>query len=92
MKRESAGRYELTSTAGEEVRSFVPAPLPPEPPVLIEGTLQALHDRALLACGRLDGVLPTRVGRELIGAQVRHAEPQLPGWCVVRMVRLRRRR
>jgi Fic family protein len=56
MKRDSAGRYELTSTAGEEVRAFVPAPLPPEPPVRIEGALQALHDRALLACGRLDGV------------------------------------
>ena len=44
MKRDSAGRYELTSTAGEEVRAFVPAPLPPEPPVRIEGALQALHD------------------------------------------------
>ena len=52
MQRESTGRYELTSTAGETVRAFVPAPLPPDPPVLLEGSLQALHDRALLACGR----------------------------------------
>ena len=56
MQRESTGRYELTSTAGETVRAFVPAPLPPDPPVLLEGSLQALHERALLACGRLDGV------------------------------------
>ena len=65
MKRDSAGRYELTSTAGEEVRAFVPAPLPPEPPLLIEGALQALHDRALLACGRLDGVSALLPDREL---------------------------
>ncbi|MCH9714588.1 MAG: Fic family protein [Cyanobacteria bacterium] len=56
MQRESTGRYELTSTAGETVRAFVPAPLPPDPPVLLEGSLQSLHERALLACGRLDGV------------------------------------
>jgi Fic family protein len=56
MQRDGAGRYEITSTAGESVRAFVPAPLPPEPPVLLEGALQALHERALLACGRLDGV------------------------------------
>ena len=56
MRRDSTGRYEITSTAGEVVRAFVPDPLPPDPPVLLEGPLQALHDRALLACGRLDGV------------------------------------
>ena len=65
MKRESAGHYEFTSTAGEEVRAFVPAPLPPEPPVQLEGALQALHDRALLACGRLDGVSALLPDREL---------------------------
>jgi len=47
------------------VRAFVPAPLPPEPPLLIEGALQALHDRALLACGRLDGVSALLPAREL---------------------------
>jgi len=56
MQRDDAGRYEVTSAAGESVRAFVPAPLPPDPPVLLEGALQALHERALLACGRLDGV------------------------------------
>ena len=34
----------------------MPAPLPPDPPVVLAGSLQALHEQALLACGRLDGV------------------------------------
>jgi Fic family protein len=56
MRRGATGHYEDTSTAGETVRAFVPAPLPPEPPLALDATLQALHERALLACGRLDGV------------------------------------
>jgi hypothetical protein len=56
MRRDATGRYEITSTSGESVRAFVPAPLPPKPPVVLEGPLQALHEQALLACGRLDGV------------------------------------
>ena len=56
MRREATGHYEDSATAGETVRAFVPDPLPPEPPVLLVGPLQALHERALLACGRLDGV------------------------------------
>ena len=56
MRRDATGRFEITSTAGEAVRAFVPAPLPPQPPVVLEGPLQALHEQALLACGRLDGV------------------------------------
>ncbi|MFO8237723.1 MAG: Fic/DOC family N-terminal domain-containing protein [Prochlorococcaceae cyanobacterium] len=62
MKRGGAGHYEITSTAGEEIRAFVPAALPP---VALEGALQALHDRALLACGRLDGVSALLPDREL---------------------------
>jgi Fic family protein len=56
MQREATGHYEVTSTAGETVRAFVPAPLPPDPPMVLEGAMQALHERALLACGRLDGL------------------------------------
>ncbi|MEY4840476.1 MAG: hypothetical protein RLZZ374_1384, partial [Cyanobacteriota bacterium] len=56
MRRQATGHYEVTSTAGETVRAFVPAPLPPEPPLSLSGPLQVLHERALLACGRLDGV------------------------------------
>lgn len=56
MRRDATGRYVITSTTGEAVRAFVPAPLPPRPPVVLEGPLQTLHEKALLACGRLDGV------------------------------------
>ena len=65
MQRVVVGHYEITSTAGEPVRAFVPAPLPPEPPVLLDGALQALHERALLACGRLDGVSALLPDRDL---------------------------
>lgn len=38
------------------MRAFVPAPLPPDPPLDLSGARQRLLERALLACGRLDGV------------------------------------
>jgi Fic family protein len=38
--------------------AFIPAPLPPEPPIVLEG-LQALLSRADQAVGRLDGVIQT---------------------------------
>ena len=56
MQRIATGHYEITTTAGESVRSFVPDPLPPNPSLDLSGLGQALKDRALLACGRLDGV------------------------------------
>jgi len=56
MDRGASGRYEVTATAGEAVRAFVPHPLPPEPPLDLTGTRQRLLEQALLACGRLDGV------------------------------------
>jgi hypothetical protein len=33
MKREIQGRYVTISTVGEKAQAFVPAPLPPRPPV-----------------------------------------------------------
>ncbi len=56
MKRGPAGQYETTATGGETVHAFVPAPLPPDPPLEFSGARQRLLERALLACGRLDGV------------------------------------
>ena len=51
------GEYVTVSTVGNErVRAFVPAPLPPSPPVAIDGALRQALDEALLALGRLDGV------------------------------------
>jgi len=39
--------------------AFIPAPLPPEPPVQLSGELQALLSSANLALGRLDGSIQT---------------------------------
>jgi Fic family protein len=55
------GRWITTDTAGEKVRAYVPAPLPPDPPLDL-GRLARLIGRAEQALGRLDGmaaVLPS---------------------------------
>lgn len=44
------------ATAGEGFSAFLPNPLPPRPPVAIDGGMQALLDRANQELGRLDGV------------------------------------
>ncbi|MBM4289627.1 MAG: hypothetical protein FJ135_16060 [Deltaproteobacteria bacterium] len=56
MKRGMTGRYETTSTGGEQVRAFVPQPLPPDPPLNLPPRRQKLIERATLALGRLDSI------------------------------------
>ena len=56
MKRELQGRYVTISTVGEKVQAFVPAPLPPRPPINWTPELRRKFDQALLALGRLDSV------------------------------------
>ena len=56
MKRGETGRYEVTAVSGESVRAFVPDPLPPAPPLAMDGVLHGLLETAALAVGRLDGV------------------------------------
>jgi len=56
MQRGPTGRHETLGVADEQVRAFVPDPLPPAPPLALDGARQRLLERALLACGRLDGV------------------------------------
>jgi Fic family protein len=56
MKRGLTGTYEVSSLAGERVSAFLPAPLPPAPPLELDASLQQRMDSALLALGRLDGV------------------------------------
>lgn len=59
MKRSDIGRY-VTSIAGsEEVRAFVPAPLPPVPALELIGGVRNSLDQGLLALGRLDGAAGT---------------------------------
>ena len=55
MKRGETGKYEITTVAGEQVRAFVPVPLPPDPPLDLVA-LQVPLERALLALGRLDSL------------------------------------
>ncbi len=56
MQRGESGSYEITSIGGEPVRAFVPAPLPPKPSLVLDGSLQQMLESAVLALGRLDGV------------------------------------
>lgn len=56
MLRPSPGCYVTVTTAGERFRAFVPAPLPPDPPVVWSPTLRRRFDAALVALGRLDAV------------------------------------
>jgi Fic family protein len=56
MRRGQTGRFEVLRLGGEEVRAFLPAPLPPVPPLVFEGALQQALEAAVLALGRLDGV------------------------------------
>ncbi len=50
------GHYVTVSTAGEAFKAFVPAPLPPEPPLEWSTALRHRFDEALVALGRLDSV------------------------------------
>lgn len=49
------GAYVETSAAGERVRAYVPAPLPPKPALGL-GRFMRVYERAIAAVGRLDGV------------------------------------
>ncbi|MGH8190707.1 MAG: Fic family protein [Rhodanobacteraceae bacterium] len=52
----AAGTYVQGSMAGRGYRAFVPAPLPPQPPLQFGGPLIAQLERANQALGRLDGM------------------------------------
>jgi Fic family protein len=54
MKRPLQGYYLPISTVGEKAKAFVPAPLPPTPPIDWSPALLKAFDSALVALGRLD--------------------------------------
>src|SRR6266487_2813380 len=64
----------LATRAGDYVkqpagyRAFVPAPLPPNPPIQIDSSMLALLSRADLALGRLDGSAQTLPNPDLFVA------------------------
>lgn len=49
------GQYLKSSTVGEVYHTYVPTPLPPDPPLHLE-KIYPLLDRANVAIGRLDGI------------------------------------
>lgn len=56
MQRGPTGTYSSTALAGETVQAFVPDPLPPTPPLVLDAARQQRLERAQLACGRLDAI------------------------------------
>ncbi len=51
----TTGTYRIFTVAGEAVRAFVPAPLPPEaPPLSVQGAIEAACARAMAAIARLE--------------------------------------
>lgn len=57
MKRDLQGRYVTVTTVGPPVRAYVPAPLPPCPPIDWTPELSGKFDRALAVLGQLDKAL-----------------------------------
>ncbi len=56
MHRGITGHYEEISTTGELFRAFIPASLPPDPPLEFTAARQRLLEDAHLALGRLDSI------------------------------------
>lgn len=55
MKRGPTGRFEVTSCQGEQVRAFVPSPLPPSPCIEMTAARRRLLEQAEAALAKLDG-------------------------------------
>lgn len=56
LRKENNDRdFILTATGGEQVRAYLPSPLPPKPPLRLE-SLYGLMEDANQALGRLDGI------------------------------------
>lgn len=71
--RRVTGQYRVTRAGNEEVRAFVPSPLPPaDPPLVVDGDLQSRLNDAMASLGRLG------VAGELVAS---------PGWFLYGFVR-----
>ncbi len=66
MQRPPPGRTVTVSTQGEAFSAFVPAPLPPVPPIAWSADLRRRFDDALVALGRLDAVSSMLPNAELL--------------------------
>ena len=56
MAQRTTGQY-VQQLSG--YRAFIPKPLPPDPPIIIDGEMQELLSKADRALGRLDGSIQT---------------------------------
>ena len=56
MNRGLTGEFIVKQAGQESVRAFVPHPLPPKPPLVIDPSLRESIDQALLSLGRLDSI------------------------------------
>jgi Fic family protein len=75
--RKQAGRAGRSVQQPAGYKAFVPRPLPPEPPVRIQGVLQRLLSDADRALGRLDGSIQTLPNPELFVAMYERKEAVL---------------
>ena len=74
MLRTMTGESHITTVGDEQVRAFVPFPLPPDPPVEMNNSLKDLHDSALFFLGRLDGFLSSLPDKDIFLYQYIRAE------------------
>ncbi|MGM0785986.1 MAG: Fic family protein [Pseudomonadota bacterium] len=56
MERGLTGHYIDTIAGGVRCQAFIPEPLPPQPPLVLNGKLQGRINHAMLALGRLDAI------------------------------------
>ena len=55
MNRDNTGTYKTSTAGGEPVRAYIPSPLPPAPPLDLQGPRAVLLERATQALGQLEG-------------------------------------
>lgn len=56
MERGTTGHYVPSIAGGRHCQAFIPAPLPPDPPLHVDSKLQSRISQAMLALGRLDAI------------------------------------
>jgi len=56
MERGITGQYVASIAGGVQCQAFIPAALPPQPPLHLDSKLQSRINQAMLALGRLDSI------------------------------------
>lgn len=56
MERGTTGQYVASIAGGVKCQAFIPAALPPQPPLQLDNKLQGRINQAMLALGRLDAI------------------------------------